>query len=140
MSSKNRRLIMFFSLNFLFASLSHSQKTGDFVGNWKVVKVELSPTADEEEKQSIGMIRQIFLKSTFHFKADSSFSFDAPDKDLVVKDGIWQFDSNKKYIKVTERPSVKAPGQLMGITVAAKKDNYLFAMDETPLILTVSKK
>lgn len=140
MSSEIRFLILLFSFNLLLTSFSYSQKAEDFVGNWKVVKVDLSPIADEAEKQSIATIRQIFLKSTFHFKADSSFSLEAPDKDLAVRDGVWQFDPNKKYIKVTERPSVKSPGQLMGITVKLEKDSYLFIIDETPLVLTVSKK
>lgn len=140
MSSRNRSLILILIVNLLFASLSYSQKAKDLVGSWKVVKVELSPNADEAEKQNIGTIRQYFLKATFHFKADSSFSLDTPDTDLAVNDGLWKFDASKKYIKVVERPPVKSPGILMGITVKVENDNYLFLIDETPITITVSKK
>jgi hypothetical protein len=124
----------------LFGKAAFSQATVDFIGDWKIIKVELSPGAGQEEKQMLGIVTPIFLKSLFHFKPNNSFSFDSPDKDLSIKDGVWQFDVKKQYIKITERPSKGTPGQLMGIAVKAANGEYLFQMEETPMILTVVKK
>jgi hypothetical protein len=124
----------------LFSNISYSQTRQDFVGDWKIIKVELSRTADEEEKQRVEMISTIFLKSTFHFKTNNSFSFECPNKELAIKDGVWQFDINKKYLNITEQTTKGTPGQLMGIVVKPSGQQYLFLLEETPIILTVAKK
>lgn len=124
----------------LFAKASFSQATADFIGDWKIIKVELSTRAGKEEKHMLGIVTPIFLKSLFHFKLNNSFSFDSPDKDLLIKDGVWQFDLKKQYIKITERTSKGTAGQLMGITIKAANGEYLFQIEETPMILTVTKK
>ena len=133
------KLLLVFSFS-LLSKLSYSQTTADFIGDWKIIKVELSPNAGQEEKQMLAMLKTIFLKSMFHFRPNNSFSFNSPDKDLSVKDGVWQFDLKKQYLKVVERKSKGTPGQLMGITVKEANGGYLFLMEETPVILTVVKK
>jgi hypothetical protein len=140
MYPKNYCFILHFCLSILFSKFSYAQESQDLIGDWKIIKVELSPNTQEEEKQMLSMITQIFLKSTFHFNANNSFSFDSPDKDLATKNGIWHFDARKKYITIVERVSKGIPGQLMGINVEVSNGKYLFLMEETPLILTVTKK
>lgn len=133
-------IIAFFILFTLLSKSSYSQQNEDLIGDWKITKVELAPNAGQEEREMLGMLNQIFSKSTFHFKNNSLFSFDSPDKDLAIRDAIWKFDITKKYIKITERVSKGKPGQLMGITVIFKEGQYSFFMEETPVILTVIKK
>jgi hypothetical protein len=133
------KLIVVLSLS-LLSKFSYSQTTADFIGEWKIITVELSAAAGEEEKQMLAMLRPIFLKSMFHFKADNSFSFASPDKELAIEDGVWQFDVKKQYLKVMERMSKGTPGQLMGITVNEANGGYLFHLEETPVILTVIRK
>jgi hypothetical protein len=140
MPIRNHCITTFLILFTLFGKFSYSQQNDDLIGDWKITKVELAPNAGQEENEMIGMLTQIFLKSTFHFKNNSLFSFDSPDKDLAIKDAIWKFDITKKYIKITERVSKGKSGQLMGITLIVKEGQYSFLMEETPVILTVIKK
>jgi hypothetical protein len=137
---RNYYTITFIILFTLFTNSSYSQQNEDLIGDWKITKVDLKPSAGEEEKQMLVMLSQIFSKSTFHFKNNNLFSFDSPDKDLAIKEANWKFDSIKKYIKVTERVTKGNPGQLMGITVKLIEGQYLFLMEESPIILTVVKK
>jgi hypothetical protein len=131
------------ALTILFASAGkpgYAQQGVDLIGDWKITKVEMGPDAAQEERQMLEMLTQIFLKSTFHFKNNSLFSFDSPDKDLAIQDAVWRFDTAKKYIKISERVSKGKPGQLMGIIVIVKEGKYFFQMEETPVILAVMKK
>lgn len=128
-------LILFTSLS----KYSYSQQTEDILGDWKIIKVELAQNAKQEEQKMMGVLKSLFSKSTFHFKKDSLFSFDAPDKALAIKNAFWKFDSTKNYIKVTEKASPKKGDQLMGIKVKIVDGVYLFTMEETPIILTVKK-
>ena len=140
MFNRNYCIITFFILFTLFSKSSYSQQNEDLIGDWKITKVELTPNAGQEEKQMLGMLTQIFTKSTFHFKTNSLFSFESPDKDLAIRDAVWKFDITKKYIKVTERVTKGTSGQLMGITVKVIEGQYLFFMEESPFVLTVIKK
>ena len=97
---RNYYTITFIILFTLFTNSSYSQQNEDLIGDWKITKVELKPSAGEEEKPMLVMLSQIFSKSTFHFKNNNLFSFDSPDKDLAIKEANWKFDSIKKYIKV----------------------------------------
>jgi len=140
MQSPQWRLTLFTSF-FLFCTIdSYSQKREDLVGSWKIVKVELAPDAPPEMKQGLEMLSQIMLNSTFQFKENNSFSMDTPIPDLATKEGLWNYDAQKKFIKVTERPSNGKQGVLMEISVRVKNGKYLFFMDETSVILTVAKK
>lgn len=134
------RSAFFLAVSLLFSNLMYAQKAEDFIGDWKIIKVELSPNAEQEAKQFFSKLNAIFLKSTFHFKPNNSFSFDSPDEDLSIKDAVWQFDIKKQTIKVMERKSKGTPGLLMGIIVKETNGGYLFLMEETPVILTVVKK
>jgi len=140
MQSPQWRLTLFTLFCFLCTTVSFSQKREDLVGSWKIVKVELAPDAPPEMKQGLDMLSQIMLNSTFQFKENNSFSMDSPDADLATKDGLWQYNAQKKSIKVTERPVNGKQGVLMDITVQVKNGKYLFFMDETSVILTVAKK
>jgi Domain of unknown function (DUF5004) len=140
MQSPQWRLTLFTLFCFLCTTVSYSQKREDLVGSWKIVKVELAPDAPPEMKQGLDILSQIMLNSTFQFKENNSFSMDSPDADLATKDGIWQYDSVKKSIRVKERPVNGKQGVLMDITVQVKNGKYLFFMDETSVILTVAKK
>jgi len=116
-----------------------SQSKQDLIGNWKVVNVELLPDAAQEEKQMLGTLKSLLLKSTFHFKENNLFTLKSPDKELSTNDAIWKFDDSKKLVIVTERVSKGNPGVLMEIVVKAKDGKYIFLMTETPLILFVEK-
>ena len=137
---RNYRTITFIILFTVLTKPSFSQQNDDLIGDWKITKVELTPNAGQEEKQMLVMLRQIFSKSTFHFKNNNLFSFESPDKDLAIKEASWKFDVTKKYIKVTERVTKGNSGQLMGITVKIIAGQYLFFMEESPVVLTVIKK
>lgn len=127
-------------LSVLFPSTClYSQQTKDLIGQWKVVKVDLSADAKKEEKEKIGLLNTIFSKVVFHFKADSSFRLDASDEGLAVKDGIWEYDETKKSCTVYERQYTGVRGKLMMINVKQINDKYLFLMGETPIILEVRK-
>ena len=118
---------------------SYSQQHADLIGDWKIIKVDLKPDAGEEGIQILQLVKPIFLKSKFHFKLNNLFSFDSPDKDLATEEGIWQFDNEKKYIKVMEKVSKGIPGLLMGIEVKLLNEGFLFIMEETPLVLTIAR-
>jgi hypothetical protein len=142
MSSRNYFKMTFFIFFVLLCKMSFSQQNEDLIGHWKITKVELVPNAGQEERQMLATLTKLFLKSTFHFKNNSLCSFDSPDKYLAIKDAIWKFDSTKKYIQIVERP-IKGkgrPGVLMEINVKVTDGQYLFYMQETPVILTVIKK
>ncbi len=140
MQTSKGLITLFTLIGLVYTTASYSQKREDLVGNWKIVKVELAPDAPPEMKQGLDILSQIMLNSTFQFKENNSFSMDSPDADLATKDGIWQYDSVKKSIRVKERPVNGKQGVLMDITVQVKNGKYLFFMDETSVILTVAKK
>jgi len=138
MNVKNYYVVALFISLTLLCKASYSQQ--DMLGDWKITKVEIAPNASQKEKGMLGKVAQIFSKSTFHFKNDSKFSLDSPDKDFAIRDAIWKFDSTKNYIKIIERVSKGKAGLLMGITVKVVEEQYSFIMEETPIILTVKKK
>lgn len=140
MSTKN---YLFFSFVIFFLTLptsSFSQQTEDFIGDWKIIKVEISKNAEKEEKAMLELAKKIFLTSTFHFKKNDLFSFDTPEKMLQMKDKIWKFDSAKKYITVNEKGAKSNASLLMGIKVKYVEGQYRFLLDDTNIILTVEKK
>lgn len=135
-------LAIIFLFSVLFPSTGvYSQQIKDLIGEWKVVKVDLSADAKKEEKEKAGMLKAIFSKVVFHFLADSSFRLDAQQKDLAIKDGIWEYDEGKKKCIVFERQNTRVGlrGKLMAMTVQLINDRYLFLFEETPLILEVKK-
>lgn len=140
MQTSKGLITLFTFIGLVYTTASYSQKREDLVGSWKIVKVELAPDAPPEMKQGLEMLSQVMLNSTFQFKENNSFSMDSPIPDLATKDGLWQYNAQKKAIKVTERPVNGKQGVLMDITVQVKNGNYLFFMDETSVILTVAKK
>ncbi|MES2431754.1 MAG: hypothetical protein V4556_12515 [Bacteroidota bacterium] len=139
MTLRNFRFIILFSLSLFVYKHSFSQQTGDLIGDWKVTKVEMASTADPKEKQALVLVEPIFLKSIFHFKTDSLFSYDSPDEGFAVESANWHFDEKEKKVSVTRKISTGSPGILMGITVKKEEGNYLFLMEGTPLLLYVKK-
>lgn len=115
-----------------------AQQRDDITGNWKVNKVELSTSATKEEKQKLTELSLLFLKTTFQFKADSSFLLISPEKELNQQ-GIWIFNSEKKNIIVWENELKGSRGKLMEILIKKSDNSYTFVLEETPIILFVSK-
>jgi len=128
------------SILLLFSKFSYAQTEADFIGDWKIIKVDMLPSAGQEEKQMFQKVRSIFSKSTFHFKSNNLFSFDSPDIDLSIKDGIWNFDAKNRYITISERMSKGTRDLLMGIYVKETIGGFLFYMEETSVILMVTRK
>ncbi len=140
MNFRNHYFVLLFSSSLLFGKFSYSQQQEDLIGDWNIIKVELAPNSKQLDKQLLEMAAPIFLKSTFHFKDNKIFSFDSPNKELAIKDAIWEFDNKKKYVNVFERVAKGIPGKLMGIIVKIQDGKYSFFVEESPLILTVEKK
>lgn len=120
-----------------FAVLSQTKQ--DLLGDWKVVDLALSPDAEPEEKQMLETLKALFMKSTFHFKANNLFTLKSPDKELATNDANWSFSESKKTVTVTERTTKGTPGVLMEIAVKSKDGKFYFLMSETPLVLVVEK-
>jgi hypothetical protein len=139
MFQRNYPFLLLLSFCLILSIFSYSQQHEDLIGDWKIIKVELRPNAGKEEIQMLQLVKPIFLKSKFHFKVNNLFSFDSPDKDLATENGIWQFDNDKKYIRVIEKISKGIPGQLMGIVVKISNKGFLFFMEESSLVLTVAR-
>lgn len=95
--------------------------------------------AAAEEKKMLTQVEKIFLKSSFHFKANGGFSFDAPAEDLAIPQGVWRYDAAKRLITVSETTKPNSI-LLMELTVEPMTNGYVFKMEETPLLLKVEKK
>lgn len=116
-----------------------AQTKQDLMGDWKVVDVVLAPNAETAEKQMLEQLKGVFLKSTFHFKANNVFVLKSPDKELAIANANWNFDERKKEIAVTQAKAKGTPGLLMEMAVKVKDGKYYFLMAETPLVLVVEK-
>jgi hypothetical protein len=117
-----------------------AQKAQDLLGDWTIVNVELAPQANPQDRHFINIMTATFLKSQFHFKSSSAFSFDSPDEDLATTNAFWHFDEATRLVTVSEAGERKKAGKLMAFTVVSVNGKYFFVMDEIPLILTVKKK
>lgn len=116
----------------------YAQHAEDIIGNWKVIKAELSDQAKQEEKKMLPRLNAIFSKTTFHFKADSSFLLKSPEK-VLNQPGMWLYNEEEKRIIVWEKNPKGRPGKLMEILVKVIDGQYKFEMIESPVILTVSR-
>jgi hypothetical protein len=140
MFSSKRRLALVTIFSLWFVNTSFSQKREDLIGEWKIVKVELSPDAGPEEKQGLNFLSQVLLKSAFQFRENNTCTFSCSDPEMEIKDGAWQFDAGLKLIRVLEGKSKAKPGVLMEISVQEIKGKVTFLMKETPVILSVVKQ
>lgn len=141
MHLKRSYLIFFISIFCLVITKhSNAQTVEDIIGNWKVVKVELTPDAKTEEKNAFEMVNTMFLQTMFNINSDNSFSFITTNKDLTIPSATWSYNSTTKTITVIGiAPDTQKKGLLMEIIVNIIEGNYLFKLNETPVILTVLK-
>jgi hypothetical protein len=114
-------------------------KETNFFGNWKVESIEILNIGEDLGKpQQLEMMKKLFLKSKFEFKADHHINFKFGIKEMEVKNQLWRFNSSKNIITVTELKDKKSI--LMELKVSIENSKTYFILLETPFKLEVSKE
>ena len=113
----------------------------DIVGKWTVGKVINLTQISDEEKQTMEMLKNAFLKSKFEFKADNNFSFDFEFDDMRIKDGHWKYNVPTKSFIIQEWKDKDTDGSiLMEIFANKENNNILFLLSETFFTLEMHKE
>jgi len=130
-------------LSVILATQIHGQtltKT-DIVGKWTVEKVIFLTQLPDEQKQTMEMLKNAFLKSKFDFKADSNFSFDFEFDDMRINDGHWKYNVLTKSFIIQDWKDKDTDGSILMEIFAKKESNkILFSLAEAFLTLEMLKE
>lgn len=127
-------LISFISFSCFAQDLSKNDITGD----WKVHQIVNSPNDLQFQALSEG-----FQNATFSFHANGKFNisttFSTPVFNIFTEKANntqWIFNSNTQYIKIGNQ---KNQYSIMGIIVKQKEGKTYFYLDETELVMEMTK-
>ena len=112
----------------------------DIVGNWTVIKLNNLTKLPDEQKQTMDMLRNAFLKSKFEFKADGNFSFDFELEEMRIKDGHWKYNElTKSFIIQDWKDKDTDESVLMEIFTKKVDNKILFLLTESFFTLEMKK-
>ncbi|GGF81043.1 lipocalin family protein [Wenyingzhuangia marina] len=121
------------------SSFAQDLSKDDITGEWKVNQIVQSPNDIQFQALSDG-----FKNATFSFHEDGKFnittSFNTPMFKIFTKksnNANWIFEENNQHIKIGNKQNQYS---IMGIIVKNKNNKILFHLDETELIMEMSKQ
>lgn len=113
----------------------------DIIGTWTVVKVNNLIELPEEQKETMEMLKNAFLKSKFEFKPDKNFSFDFEFEDVRIKDCHWKYnDVTKSFIIQEWKDKETDNRKLMEIFTKKEDGKIIFLLSESFITLEMIKK
>lgn len=113
----------------------------DIVGKWTVIKLNNLTQLPDEQKQTMEILRNAFLKSKFEFKADGNFSFDFELEDMRIKDRHWKYnDLTKSYIIQDWKDKDTNKSVLMEIFTETENNKIVFLLTESFFTLEMKKE
>lgn len=125
--------------------LGQELNKADLIGSWKAVDVQLIGEIqgiDEDGKQMIEQMREGFVGTIFGFKANDEFTIQFKEsippfmKELeFLNNKNWKIENGTVLIGTPEDGF-----SLMGIIVMKREGKNYFLLEETTLILEVSKQ
>lgn len=107
-------LVLFVFAGFAAAQL-HAQTQSDFVGSWKVVKVDINRDIQSQDLiQDAEQLQPALATSTLQLSADGLCKFMSPtaDSQYTVENGKWRYDERRKFILIS-RPDTPGWGTLV---------------------------
>jgi hypothetical protein len=136
--------IPFLLLVFLLSFATAQSQTIDealITGKWKVKKVTALKDADKPDTKELVTG---FLKGTYNFNADHTFTFETKSSSKMMeqleklfKDNKWIFDKKKKQIKV----GLKKEGYSNIMFIVSVKDKkIIFLIDDAQIELVMKKQ
>ncbi len=128
-------IVLIFSIN----SFSQEINREDLVGNWKVVKIESSPSHPNFKPLIEG-----FGTATFFLNSDASFSIETKNKSQLfsmmtemTNNSKWRYNAKGKIIEIGSK---KDNYTIMGIIVQEINGKTYFNLEESNVILLMNKK
>lgn len=117
------------------------------LGNWKVVDSQLMPEMemglDAEGKKKMEQTRIGFIGTVFYFEVNNKFRIKFPDNIPKFMKELEFLNNTQWMIKKGQRIAIGTAQDdysLMEIIVNDKEGKKYFILDETPLILEVTKQ
>lgn len=132
--------LFFLSVIFVIQLNGQTLNKTDIVGKWTVIKLSNLTQLPDEQKQTMEMLRNAFLKSSFKFKADGNFTFDFDLEEMRIKDAHWKYNElTNSFIIQDWKDKDTDESILMEIFTKKEDNNILFLLTESFFTLEVKK-
>jgi hypothetical protein len=132
---KTALILVLFSV-LAFTSSAQVSLGTDIIGTWKVVggKVQ-TPKAPKGQEKQLEAYKQMFLHSTFVFKADYNFHLDIGIDELKIQKGHWKYNAASNTYQIQEwADKDKNNSFLMEIVVKKEGDKIYFILPTDELL------
>ncbi|MGY5354793.1 hypothetical protein [Wenyingzhuangia sp. IMCC45467] len=134
-----KQLLTLFFFFTILSSFGQDLSKDDIYGDWKVNHIVSSPNDVQFQALSDG-----FKNATFSFHNNGKFNinttFNTPMFKLFTEKSNntnWIFIDNEQHIKIGHQNNQYS---IMGIVIKQKNNKILFHLDETELIMEMSKQ
>ena len=135
-----KKILLILSLFVMgITSFAQDLSIDDIYGEWKVNRIVQSPNDIQFQALSDG-----FKNATFSFHEDGKFnittSFNTPMFKIFTEksdNANWIFDENNQHIKIGSKQNKYS---IMGIVAKQENNKIFFHLDETELIMEMSKQ
>lgn len=142
MKTKTPLIALLIMLTLLSVSAQQAE-TLNMTGKWKVLKLSVvkDPDWDMKGKESqLAMVKELFEKSAFEFKADHKFDFDIAEPELAVKNGHWKYDKETDtYIIQEWKDKDTDEAMLMMLRFKTEDGKVIMMMPESPFEMEVER-
>lgn len=133
---KKTSLILLLFLLLAFIGNAQVSLDNDIVGTWQVVGGEIqTPKAPIGQKNQIEAYKQMFMHSTFVFKADYNFNLDIEIDELKIQNGHWKYNAASNSYQIQQwADKDKNNSFLMEIVVKKENDKVYFILPTDELL------
>lgn len=123
-----------------FQLIAQSLTENEIVGTWSVKQINVLTRLPEEQKKSIEILKEAFLRSKFIFNADNTFVFDFELEKMRIQNGHWKFnDRNKSFIIQDWKDRDSNNWKLMEIVPKKEGDEIIFQLHSIYVDLVMNK-
>ena len=131
-------LIIIFT--FVLQVNAQSLTEDEIVGTWSVVQINVLTKLPDEQKKTINMLKEAFLRSKFKFNQDHTFTFDFELEKMKIPNGYWKYNELiKSFIVQDIKDKDTNDWKLMEIFTKKENNKIIFQLRDIFVEMVVNK-
>ena len=132
-------VIFVFSLGFQLNAQTFTEN--EIIGTWTVLQINVLTKLPDDQKKTIDMLKDAFLRSKFTFNSDHTFVFDFELEKMKIQNGYWKYNEyTKSFIIQDQKDKDTNDFYLMEIVPKKEGGKIIFQLHNIFIDLVMNKE